>query len=1294
MGLNFQGLGFTFAASDDGLLAYQQKVLSGFESINEQTAKMSKSGGMKPPGGGASPVEIPEPDPGLWVNFGKKAYKAMSGLRPPIRSVNTELFGMRDVMNKLGSILGQLRLGNLLEGLSLSNLNQITDAMDKLGGAGRNLTTSLEGEFASMGKQAKASFANLGYSAEEVRKLTGLASGMAKSLNLDVGATTDAIYAYGFATEEFAALGLNSAADIAKAVAVTGMNARETAQFLHTLTSTYGLGSEELAKLYSATVELGQASGDVGGAVGRLPALMEQLALSTDRYGNALEGADLARFAQETVSLSAGFYSMGYNVEQAEGASAAFAEAITKGRKDYAGLFMGVGDQIPEFLQQMSIATGGFEESFALMQQGPAGFTLGMQDMVDKVRASGGDVEKFVTVMGARLESTVGPDKAKMLKHFMLEADEGTRNVMKSAMNATTTLGDVQKAGFSTGRTLAESMQLAEDAFEMRFRKIGMASTRTFVRDAGRNFKSFGDQLQVLAAGDGPMAAIVTKFSEISSQGATAFLPDSLKPMAALMGNMLKTMGPALGIMGSLGFRLSMLTSPLTLLAAPLAVVALLFGDLVTKSWDAKEGTYDLESAFAQLGPRIMELVDKGKKYFGVFTAAIKKFGDWLIPQLPGMFRKAWAAVMPILDTAVLWFRNDLPVLLKQALGYGLQFGAWLKEIVAGIEWGGVSDDFFANFAGILDTGWEVFKSIATPLLTFVSDMLDSIDWASLGDTLGQWLGKAVGIAIAALSSLVDSSENRDPLAEAFKSLVSSAWEMVTGLAGGLWTGLRKEFSAPGAVAVVLATSLATPLRGIVLSAGKMAFTNMVWPLMTWLGGMFSASALGVWVTSAAASFAVALGNIARLGIQLAGKGMVLLAKSIPFMGPILEILFDFGTIAALFKSGDYFGGVKQILLDGLYGLIAVVPLIIDTLFGTSIAEGLKNAIGDIFEELGSILGENVAWLVSQVAGFFGGDRISLDQHRVLQERSSMERANVRLDRDAAIAARQAEENEQPSWRRPTGDTSTDTPAVSPSTVAAAGAQMSSPSSGYASAYTSSDASMSMSSDAAMSMSSEAPTPMVPPSPPTERSFEGPNPSRAMKKLKASAAQLAEVTAATAVVDGLPAAFTKAYADILPKTATFFDNYTDSFQEFVYGLNSIWDIGMNAMLESMANLVLSIQTDSASLSAEINRMTAALIAVQIQQEKTLSMKAAEVSAPMLSVEQLQGMEDLPESFKAVALAVHMPAWYDRYELLFARKMDELRLAVQSVSVQAAAAPPRPKGGGGGGAARQTIPGAR
>ena len=88
------------------------------------------------------------------------------------------------------------------------------------------------------------------------------------------------------------------------------------------------------------------------------------------------------------------------------------------------------------------------------------------------------------------------------------------------------------------------------------------------------------------------------------------------------------------------------------------------------------------------------------------------------------------------------------------------------------------------------------------------------------------------------------------------------------------------------------------------------------------------------------------------------------------------------------------------------------------------------------------------------------------------------------------------------------------------------------------------------------------------------------------------------------------------------------------------------------------------------------------------------MKAAEVSAPMLSVEQLQGMEDLPESFKAVALAVHMPAWYDRYELLFARKMDELRLAVQSVSVQAAAAPPRPKGGGGGGAARQTIPGAR
>ena len=68
MGMNFQGLGFTFGAEDDGLLAYQQKVLSGFNSITEQTEKMSKSGGMKPPGGGdsagsAEPLEPPDTAP-------------------------------------------------------------------------------------------------------------------------------------------------------------------------------------------------------------------------------------------------------------------------------------------------------------------------------------------------------------------------------------------------------------------------------------------------------------------------------------------------------------------------------------------------------------------------------------------------------------------------------------------------------------------------------------------------------------------------------------------------------------------------------------------------------------------------------------------------------------------------------------------------------------------------------------------------------------------------------------------------------------------------------------------------------------------------------------------------------------------------------------------------------------------------------------------------------------------------------------------------------------------------------
>lgn len=1180
MALNFEGVGFSFAAKDDGLLAYQRQVLSGFDSIAEQVAKMGRGGGMAPPGGGgpggggpgSGMPDIPDPSKqmGPWAKFGATVKKSMAGVFSSTRTANKELFGMADVGHKLRAILGQLRLGNLLEGLSLSNLNQITDAVEKLGDSGRNLTTGLEAEFTSMNKTAKASFANLGYTGAEIGKLSSKASGMAKGLNLDVSATTEAIAAYGWASKEFAALGIMNEKDLAKAVAVTGINAKETAQTVRQLSSAYGFSDEQIQQLYSSSVALGQQTGDVGGAIGKLPALMDKLAQTTDRYGNVLKGAELAKFAQETLSVSAGFFKMGYSTEEAMSASEAFGEAISKGRKDYAGLFVGVGDQMPEFLQQMSIATGGFEDSFKLMQEGPDGFAQGMLGMVDKVRAAGGDVDKFVRTVGMRLESTLGADKAAMLQKFMLTADEGVLKVMADSKKASVTLGQVGKAGFSTGRTLAEAMQLAEDSMEMRFRKIGMGSTRTFVTDAQKNFKSFGDQMQGLASEGGPMGMVITKLSEISSQGATAFLPDSLKPAAALFGKLLKTMGPALGIMGSLGFRFSMLLSPLTALALPLGLLAVTFGDLVMKTYDAKKKTYDFAKAFDQLGEKVQ---------------------GW-IKLVPGYFNK----FVGVLKTVAKWVKEKLPGILEQGFLHGIDFVKWLTQSIRDSDWSVAGTSFFDGFKKLFADGGAgdvllqqlkaLFNVVVPKIATLLGDLLGLVDWSALGKTVAGFLGTVWDVAFG-------ESENKDPspIAEALGKLIKKAWGAVKDLASGFWTQLTTEFGTGGAVALTAGAALAMSpmLRTLTMGAFQLALQGVAIPLTA----LFVREALwpalkasGVWMAKTAApavgGWIMSMFSLAMTGARIVGS------LALSFGSTLVAAISAAVTSTAASLAAIGGGGIAAALAAGVATFFATKKF----LEWTGLDKKLENAGAAIYE-------------------FFHG-------------KEDIERTNVRGPGAPAAA---------PKFNMEAASKAVVDPKPWDMTTAATAA------------------------------TSSGMFDMMAAVKPVADGTAG-----ATKAVGDFAAKTENAGVSVRDVNAAMSAMPMIFGKNKKKT----EEYTKAFSDFVMGLKNIWYKGIEDMLTAMDLMVVAVQKDAANINADVARMTAALIEVQKEQEKTLSMTAAAGPTP---ISQMAGMEDLPDNFRALASVIDNPGWYARYEVLFALKMNELKAEMQRMGAGGGVAAP-------------------
>ena len=1221
--LNFEGLGFGFSARDEGLLTYQKQVLTGFDKITDQTERMNKVASRKTlvgagsggPGGGGGPggpgdgggvMAMPEPpDPSkhisAWGKLGAAASKAFTGIFSSSKRANKELSGMADVGHKLRSILGQLRLGNFLQSLNLSNLNEITDAMDKLGGAGRNLTTSVEGSFQAMGKTATATFTNLGFGTKEIKKYSSQASSMARGMGEDVGSTTKAIAAYAKYTSQYAAIGVHSAQDLVKAETGLGVDTLQFGNTLGELTTAYGLNNEQLSQLTQSSVAFGRQSMDVNGAITNLNPLMDKLSLTTDRYGNTLKGADLAKFAGQTLSLASGFSKMGYTADKAMGAAETFADVLAKGRKDYSSLFI-QGGEMPKFLTELSIGVGDFQDSFALMQKGPAGFAKGMLDMVKQVKAKGGNVEQFVNTIGVRMEEELGPDKAAMLKNFMLTADDSVLGVIEKTMNAKDSFGLMARTSWKSGITLAQSFEMAEENLVTSFRSISRSSSQTFVKDFRAQSQEFAAQLKGLASGDGPMAEVVKKLSEIHQLGMTALLPKSLRPAAALFGTMAKEIGPMLGILGSLGFRFSMLLSPLTLLAAPLALLAITFGDLVMKTYDAKNKTYDLGKAFGQLG-------DKVNKFFDEDLAGL------------------WSTFANGVKDAAKWIAVHAPTILRKAFEKAIDFAQWLRNAIAGggsAEWAIIGKTFMDGIRGLFADGaagtelgaqlqnlfseafvalygwvstklipglWATFVSLVIPLTNKLSDLISSVDWNAVGVTVGQGIGKAVHWGIEALKGLFTGETG--PLGTAFRGLVSAAWGALTGLAAGLWEGLKNEFGTSGAVMTILAASLFTPFGGMITDALVGSVTKILWPLFIqpFLVAFGAASGASTVVTSVATSFgsmfSKSLGAGSLIKSVSGSMGTMLWTAIRTTAVTLLGWITTFG--ASLFATS---GAVMAA------GIVA----------GVAIYFGAKS----LFEYWG--FDKKLEQFGVDVAAFFHGEeeipRGTTRGMGAVADQAKKAAADVKKAVDVKNAALAAPPPESKAIEMPE-----------------------------------------------VSIEAEA------------QSMGLPGGLGRSKKAIALVRQEA---------DQLPKSFESAYANLTPKTTKFFETYTKGFKDFTKGLNEVWLKGITSMLDAMNAMVVAVQTDASSINSDVQRMTQQLLAVQELHDKTMNMSAS--AEPVISAAMQTNLDSLPETFKAVAMAVHDPAWYQRYEALFMRKMDAL-IAVSASKVPAPGGPRDPSQSG-------------
>jgi len=797
--LNFLGLGFSFGAKDAGLKTKQRQVASGFSDISGEVEKMGRKaeGGTKPLAhmtdqlSGSSMDKLTASIDNLALSLGKdlpkashkgadSMHRAAENLESDERKVGGGFHFIRDAVDKLNSILRINKLQAFIQAISLAKLSEIGNHVDSIANSGMNLTTSLEATIVAANKTSRSMGANFGYAGKSLGKFTGEATSMGIALNIGTEKAAEAVYAVSQASKELSAVGLKSAADLAKFSEVSGVGAQELTQIFRQAGKQFNLTDDQLRQLAGSALAAGKDIGDVGGQFKQMPHIMELISRRAAVLGRKLNSQQMADFASQTMAVSQAFYHMGVSGDEAREMATSLATQMVESGESFADMFAGTKDDLHDFAMSIGIGTGDINVAFKSMSQGPAEFMSGMAEMVLKAKKSGKFTAESMNLLRGQLSKTFGPKQAATMIQFFDKADEKQLEMMKTTSKAKGDLGKFAKEGFSTGRTLDESFTLMKDTFVMNFRNIGRSASVDFVNQTGKEFNRFNKQLQAVVKKGGPMANLIVKFSEMHQIGALALIPKTLRPMAGLFGTIVKEATPMIGVLGSLGFRLNMLASPMTLIVSAAAVLGMWFADLRMQGKTTGQAIGIMATKIGQGAKKLWVTV---KKWVGALFNYLASV-DW-----GAVFTRVFDALVTVMQAA-----GDL---LRQ-IPWGQIFEGFMKiigklfEFVASKKFA----DALVNIFEFLGTTIVKLQGMLIHAFERAFEALANVDIGKVAkgiiDTLYRIfmvVGRAVGAAFQKILDLFEytaSAGFRDKLmkiaggiAEGVKHLINKLFDLV-----------------------------------------------------------------------------------------------------------------------------------------------------------------------------------------------------------------------------------------------------------------------------------------------------------------------------------------------------------------------------------------------------------------------------------------------------------------------------------------------------------------------------------
>lgn len=871
MALNFLGLGFSFGAVDTGLGPTLNRINQQFTQLNAtlsavQTqaaaalmpAQLGVQGVADALGGvdaaGASGMEdmfdavmskdvekipdvteemakLQEASKGIGdagaegaTGFGRAANAVLGGAGKITGAMGFIGMAVGPVISSFGGLAETI--GGAFDAVT-PDLAGVSRRISSLANEGINLTNSLEAEAQGLSVSARATGVNMGYVGTSLTRFTGRVTGMAMGLNIGADQAAGAIRAWDEASETLGATGLSSARDVARFTAALGVNADTLRNSTLAMRAQLGMTAEQIGQVTSSLTQMGQSTGDVAGALNTLPQVME---LMSRRRALGDTPQQVQEFASDVAAAARGLFMFNEDSDAVRSTSQALAEQLTENRESFQNMFAGSEDQFPQLSTEIAIVTGGIQESFDAMTQGPGQFIEGMGQMVREVRARGGNVDGLLEFMRGRLQQTFGAEQTATMINFWRGMTDQTNEAMAATRSASVDLGDLGRQAHRTGRTLDEVFERAREGARTALRSVARRDVSRFVGETAQRMRDFGNAMRNAGREGGAMGQVVRTLSEASQIGGLALMPRELRSTTIVADEMQRTIMPLIQGFTTWGGILDTVTTYVALFAAEVIStrqegeswsdaidrVGQRFADIfirmvgdaedfvinltdsfATFDWDnlfgGEDGEDSAPGALRRVFDRLRE-VDWGRIWDNIqvgLTKLFKRIRPWLTEkweEIKTFFREAiqdwwdeidWAGVFADISAmaAALW--GAIEPLLSQL---GQDIGQWFSD-----NWTTILRWAFIGFAAAL-LGILVLAVVGTFALMMVPML---IAWAAIvGAVLAVW-----EVLVWGATTLWE--EFGDDITGAWDSTwnwLTKKWDEITAWWDGVWNDASATF--------------------------------------------------------------------------------------------------------------------------------------------------------------------------------------------------------------------------------------------------------------------------------------------------------------------------------------------------------------------------------------------------------------------------------------------------------------------------------------------------------------------